>query len=620
MSMSLRRMLPGALATVLVAAIGVFTVRPAPDPGEMDVLAARFAFEVHPLNTAPAGAQHVRVVAPDVSGIRSWISAVGAAVALLDADGNRRHDDVCLVDPRDDSVRVFPVPGTGDRYPAASLSPPPGPIDHFAPMGCVPTDLDADGDSDLIVYYWGRSPVQFLRIGAGWHPVELVQPAQVWNTTALVVGDLDGDGAPDVLVGNYFPDGARLLDPGAAGDGRMHMQAGMADAGNGGTNRAFLSRPGPPDTAPAWLDASTGVPDRAARSWTLAFGLQDLTGDLLPEVYLANDFGPDHLLVNHSRPGQLDLRPVVGTRSALVPKSKVLGRDSFKGMGVTYTYPDGAELPTIVVSNITTPWGLQESNFAFTPTGPGADLLDGRLPYKDRSEALGLSRSGWAWDVKAVDFDGDGNDELLQATGFVAGKRWRWPELQELAMANDQLLQHPWAWPHFRPGDDISGHQANVLWTRHGGRYIDIAPQSGLGHRDVSRGIAIGDVDLDGRPDALVANQWQDSRLVLNRSRSTSQSTLILKRAGGGGRQTTLALGASVVARPGDGRPDLRAQLYPSNGHAGVSSPELFFAVDGITPFVVSWRTAGGVRTAQVSLGPGRHELVLHDDGQVATR
>ena len=73
------------------------------------------------------------------------------------------------------------------------------------------------------------------------------------------------------------------------------------------------------------------------------------------------------LLVHHSRAGRLDLRPVRGERTALTPKSKVLGRDSFKGMGVAYTYPDGADLPTIVVSNITTEFGLEESALEALP-------------------------------------------------------------------------------------------------------------------------------------------------------------------------------------------------------------------------------------------------------------
>jgi hypothetical protein len=40
---------------------------------------------------------------------------------------------------------------------------------------------------------------------------------------------------------------------------------------------------------------------------------------------------------------------------------------------------------------------------------------------------------------------------VLQATGFVRGSVNRWPELQELATANDGLLAHVAAWPRFAP-------------------------------------------------------------------------------------------------------------------------------------------------------------------------
>ena len=46
------------------------------------------------------------------------------------------------------------------------------------------------------------------------------------------------------------------------------------------------------------------VRSEALRGWTLAVGAADLDGDLLPELYFANDFGPDRLLHNRSTPGQ----------------------------------------------------------------------------------------------------------------------------------------------------------------------------------------------------------------------------------------------------------------------------------------------------------------------------
>jgi hypothetical protein len=289
-------------------------------------------------------------------------------------------------------------------------------------------------------------------------PHELVTPMEVWNTTALDVGDVDGDGHLDLWIGNYFPDGARVLDPAAADDTRMQMQDSMGLARNAGQNHILLSVPaGRRDVMPALTDASTALPADASGAWTLAVGMQDLTGDLLPEVYQANDFGPDQLFLNRSTPGHVVLEELRGRRDLLTPKSKVLGHDSFKGMGVTFSYPPDATLPDIMVSNITDSWALQESNFFFTPEGGPADLAAGRFAYQDQSEKLGLSRSGWSWDVKAADLDNDGRDEFLQATGFITGERSRWAQLQELAMGNDQLLRHPWAWPHIDSLGDLSG-------------------------------------------------------------------------------------------------------------------------------------------------------------------
>lgn len=623
-----------AFTLVLIAALATMTVRPAPEEAAAAELADPFSFTVLDLNPAPENARGERSVAPDLEHFRGWISAVGAAVALTDLRGLGRPADACLVDPRDDSVTLRSVPGSGaDEYPVVELVPDLPYDDTMAPMGCVPADLDEDGDTDLIVYYWGRSPVLFLNTGDedgapeadDFTSHELIEPMQVWNTTALNVADMDGSGSLDIFVGNYFPDGARVLDPDADDETRMEMQDGMGLAANAGRNRILLTEPtGEPDTPPVLTDAGTALPESATTGWTLAFGFQDLTGNTLPDVYLANDFGNDHLLINHSVPGNLELEVVRGDRDMVTPKSSVLGNGSFKGMGIAFTYDEGAELPMMVVSNITSDYALHESNFAFVPTGEGTELLEGGVPYHQDSEALGLSRSGWSWDVKAGDFDNDGADELVQATGFLKGDTDRWPQLQELAMANDQLLRRPWAWPAFQPGDDLSGHEHNPFWVRDDqGRYNDIAPQLGLDTPEVSRAFALGDVNGDGLLDVLVANQWENSQVLINDTTGAPPGInlrlLVPARADEGAWRP--ALGAKVTVRTGSA-PHQTRQLFPANGHTGVSADTLHLAApeSGPLPVTLSWRDPDGeTHTADTELEPGSHVLHL-DDGTVTAR
>jgi hypothetical protein len=393
----------------------------------------------------------------------------------------------------------------------------------------------------------------------------------------------------------------------------------MSVSPNGGRNRILrfaglstvdgVRRPG-------YTDASAALTAGQAHSWTLATGAQDLDGDGLPELYVANDFGPDYLLRNVSRPGDIRFTPLRGRRDATEPKSKVIGNDSFKSMGVAFTDLNRDGRPDILVSNITTPFGLEESNFAFVSTAAGP-LTGGVAPYRDESQRLGMARTGWAWDIKTADFDGDGRDEVVQAVGFVTGNTNRWPQLQELAMANDVILRYPWAWPNFPPGADIAGHQRDPFLVRdRSGRFVDIGAQVGLDNSGTSRGIAIGDVDHDGKPDVLIANQWARSVLLHNAGPPRAYLGLrLLLPAIAPDALPRVAVGASVtVTRPDGTR--LIGQLFPANGHTGVNAPELLFGLGtpgaaGPVAVTVQWRDAGGLHTMSTNLDAGWHTLVL---------
>ncbi|MFL6196664.1 MAG: CRTAC1 family protein [Thermoanaerobaculia bacterium] len=614
------------VAVALIAGLYGFARQPTLPEGERQALASRFAFTRAPLAAPPGDLTRVvREVHPDYRDIASWISTVGAAVALNDLDGDGLPNDLCSVDTRVDQALVQPVPGTGDRFALFALDPAPLPYDRrtTAPMGCVPGDFNEDGAMDLVVYYWGRPPIAFLRragsealSAAAFRPVELAPAGQIWNTNALTSADVDGDGHVDLIVGNYFPDGMRVLD--ARATDRAHMHRSMSRSENGGKNRLLLWQGGAsgPEPTVRFVDAPDAFDEKTAYSWTLAAGAADLDGDLRPEIYFGNDFGNDRLLHNLSTPGHPRFAILEGRRTFTTPASKRLGHDSFKGMGIDFSDINGDGILDMYVSNIAQNWALEESHFVWVSTGDLKPIADGVAPWRDRGESLGLSRSGWGWDARFADFDDDGIPEATQAIGFLRGETNRWPELHELAMGNDNNMDHTRAWPHFTPGDDLSGHLHNPFFVRaKDGRYYDVATEMGMGDSHVTRGIAIADVDGDGDLDFAIANQWEESYFFRNDAprRGASLELAPVLPAGPGWRP---AIGAAATVWLPDGR-RLVGQVDGGSGHSGKRAPEIHFGLGKVaagTPLRVElrWRdNAGRAHQETMRLTPGRHALRL---------
>lgn len=637
----LRRNAVRLLALSVIVVLYGFTRLPSLPDSERALLAERFDFQRLEMFKPAAPARSIRRVHPSLATIAGWISSVGAAVALADLDGDGLPNDICHVDPRFDSVVISPAPGTPARYEAFRLDPAPLPYDAgtMAPMGCLPGDYNEDGALDVLVYYWGRTPVLFLNSGSAeagsplagrdYRRQDVAPGGERWYSNAATRADFDGDGHVDLVIGNYFPDGARILDSKAEGQERMHHS--MSRAADGGKNRLLLWRqPRSEDGRVVFEEAKGALPGPALTGWTLALGAADLDGDLLPELYVANDFGPDRLLHNRTRGGQIEFAPLTGTKTLTTPSSKVLGRDSFKGMGVDFADLNGDGILDIYVSNIASDYALHESHFVWVSTGESERMKDGKAPYTDLSEPLGLSRSGWSWESRLADFDNDGVVEAVQATGFLKGKINRWPELHETAMGNDTLLHHPASWPFVRAGDDLSGHLHNPFFVRsRSGRFFDLAPDLGqLGEVQVTRGIATADIDGDGDLDFAVANQWEDSYLFRNDGRNgrflaihlrlstdSAAATRVLTGhplPGTGGRP---AIGASVRLDLGE-EGTLVAQVDGGNGHSGVRSPDLHFGlggyVGGALRVGVRWRDEGGSpRQESFRLRPGWHTIIL---------
>ncbi len=648
------------------------------DPAEKQGISSRFQFQrqeiaVDPL--ASEGLRTTRKVHPSLERIKSWVSATGAAATLADLDGDGLENDLLLVDTRVDRVVIEPCPGTGDRFPPFSLTVRGLPFrsETMSPTGTLVGDFNEDSLVDVLVYYWGRTPVLFLRQSAdslddqSFTPQELVaiepgaEPLR-WFTHAATQADIDGDGHLDLIVGNFFQDGADILNEQGTGVATV-MHAGKSKATNGGGAKLFLWQPTSSATPQItqFRNASETLERLCGKGWVLAAGAVDMDRDGLPEIYLAHDFGPDRLLHNRSKPGDPEFALCEGVRTMLTPKSFVLGRDSFKGMGMGFGDVNNDGLFDIYVSNIADEWALQESHFLWTSTGRTEEFQKGIAPFVQSSERYGLSRSGWGWDSRLADFDNDGKLEAVQATGFAKGKISepgklsaidqglyrlgllkhginRWPELQALGTTNDRMIHDPRFWPKFTPPTaDLSGYSVNPFYAQaDSGRFVNIAAELGINDFFNTRGIAIADVDGDGRLDFVYANQWEPSVYFHNESSPQEGSFsngflglhVLIPLEPADPRPLTItpghpdhplstrrAIGATAKLRLPNGQIRI-AQADGGSGHSGRGSQAIHFGL-GTSPAAsheieLEWRTTEGrMQSTVIQVSPGWHTVLL---------
>jgi len=503
---------------------------------------------------------HKPVLDRQLDNIMSWVCSVGASVAAGDYN-NDGWIDVYVTDSHKGTANFLYRNNGNGTFTDVAVEAGVADVnnDHGTSMDAIWGDYDNDGWIDLYVVRWGEDILfrsngdgTFTDVTATLFKKRDGSPGMQWaNGNAAIFWDYNLDGRLDIYVGNYFEE----IDLWNLKSTRI-MHDSFENARNAGPN--FLYRQEKDGTFTE-VAKSIGLDDTG---WTLAVGSADVNNDGWPDLYCADDFGPDQLFLN-KKDGAFE-----NVSGRAIPS------DTKKGMNVDFGDFNNDGWLDIYVTNITTTEYLQEGNMLWHNNGPDAE---GRVTLTDISLETGTYDGGWGWGAKFFDHDHDGDLDLLSVNGFIsAGEGNYWYDLASWTVLGQDSAEAK-NWPTIGERS-FSGYEADRFFRNDGlFTFTERAKEVGLDSNRDGRGVAVFDYDNDGDLDVYVANQGQPPNFYRNNLSQSNHWLMVKLDADPKTGVNRDAICARVTVLTSQGL-QMR-ERDGGNGFSGQSDPRLHFGL-----------------------------------------
>ena len=489
---------------------------------------------------------------------------IGSGVALFDYDNDAALDVL--------HVR-FPPPGVPTRYwegeevdaPALNRLFRQQPDGTFVDVteaagighegygqGVAIGDVDNDGDADVYVTNYGDTDVFYRNNGDGTFALQDAGLSnEAWGTSATF-GDYDRDGYLDLYVANYVQ-----FDPEAVCRGKH----GAPDYCNPQVFEPAVDRLFRNNGDGTFTDVTQQAGIAAMPGRGLGVVCLDLTGDGWADFYVANDGEANQLWVNQ--------------RDGTFAEEAILYGLAFNAygqpegsMGIAVGDVNGDTRPDLLLTHL-----MGETNTLY--------VVSTYAVFVDMTEMVGFAGRDLpftGFGCGFVDFDNDTDLDIALVNGRVK----RGPVLEG---ANTGEFWNFYAEPNLLFQNTRTGPEhptENIAFTDVSSRAPDFT-----GRIEVSRGMALGDIDRDGDIDMVVSGL--DNRLRFFRNDAPPPHHHYLSvRAITHGRD---ALGAQVTLRTASRT--LTGYVLPGTSYLSSSEPSVHFGlgtIDRIQAIEVHWQ------------------------------
>jgi enediyne biosynthesis protein E4 len=317
------------------------------------------------------------------------------------------------------------------------------------------------------------------------------------------------------------------------------------------------------------VSAETGIAKYSGKGMGVA--IADYDDDGFMDIFVANDNHPNFLF--HNRGGKKFEEVALESGVAYAQSGSALS-----GMGVDFKDVDNDGLPDI--------WHTAVENESFPLFH---NVGSGQFVEQTSQAQLAVTRTMSGWGNGMFDFDNDGWKDLFVARSNV---------LDNIAQFGNRKYEEP----------------NSVLRNLGKGKFEDVSSGAGPDFQLAGphRGVAFGDLDNDGRVDAVVTVLNGSLRYFHNVSKNNNH-WIILKLVGK--KSNRMGLGAQVRITTDDGKVQYN-QATTAVGYASASDSRVHFGLGGsrtIHKVEISWPS--GIRQVLWDV-PSDHILKVEEQLQ----